>query len=97
MAVNIIDEIFFGKETIETLQEHINMLRFIMPVELGLDKAGCMAILFLKEEALKEQLYKKELRQRSKIDKKRFYNKTLYKHNGPTNSRNCSRPNKQQK
>ena len=91
MAVNIIDEIFFGKETIETLQEHINMLRFIMPVELGLDKAGCMAILFLKEEALKE------LRQQSKVDKKRFYNKPLYKHNGPTNSRNCSRPNKQQK
>ena len=74
MAVNVIDEIFFGRETIQTLQEHINILRFIMPVVPGFDKDGCTAVLILKEYALKEHLYKKE--QHAKKPRKRFYNKS---------------------
>jgi hypothetical protein len=77
MAINVIDEIFFGPESIETLNEHINMLRYLMPKNLGFDRDAWCAVLKLKQQHLAEQLKRKNMWQTFRRNKKRFYNKYM--------------------
>jgi hypothetical protein len=77
MAINVIDEIFFGPESIETLNDHINMLRYLMPKMTGFDRETCHAVLKLKQQHLALQLNRKNTWQTFRRNKKRFYNKYM--------------------
>jgi hypothetical protein len=77
MAINVIDEIFFGPESIETLNDHINMLWYLMPKTPGFDKDAWAVVLKLKQQHLALQLKRKNMWQNFRRNKKRFYNKYM--------------------